>query len=111
MPNAYKVLGQIVPQANTANTLYTVPAGRSAIVSSINVCNPSISNNIDVRLAIVPSGETLAQRHYVAFGLPVPLCDSINLSLGLTLAANDSIIVYANNATNMSFAAFGLEVF
>ena len=111
MANEYKVLGQIVPQANTANTLYTVPSGRSAIVSSINVCNPSPGANVDVRVAIVPSGQTLGGRHYITYGLPIPASDSINMALGITLASNDSIIVYANNVTDMAFAAFGLEVY
>lgn len=111
MANEYKILGQIVPQANTANTLYTVPAGRSAVISSLNVCNPSPSANIDIRIAIVPSGNTLSSRHYVAYGMPVPYCDSINMALGITLSSNDSVIVYANNSTDMAFAAFGLEVY
>lgn len=110
MANIYKVLGQTAPSANTATTLYTVPSAKSAVVSSINVCNPSISANVDVRVAVVPSGETLASKHYVTYGLPVPFSDSINLALGITLAANDSIIVYANNATNIAFNAFGLEI-
>lgn len=110
MPNIYKVLGQVAPAANTANTMYTVPAGRSAVVSSINICNPSTSSNVDVRVAVVPSGQTLNVQHYVAYGLGIPFCDSINLAIGLTMAANDSIVVYANNNANIAFSAFGLEI-
>lgn len=110
MANIYKVLGQTAPSANTATTLYTVPSAKSAVVSSINVCNPSSNTNVDVRVAVVPSGDTLASKHYVTYGLGVPFCDSINLALGITLAANDSIVVYANNATNIAFAAFGMEI-
>lgn len=108
--NTYKILGQICPQANTANTLYTVPNGKTAVVSTINVCNPSTSANVDIRIALVPSGSSLANQHYVTYGLPVPYSDSISLSLGIGLAANDSIIVYANNATNIAFGAYGIEI-
>ena len=111
MANAYKILGQVAPVANTLTTLYTVPAGRSAVVSTINICNQSTANNQDIRVAVVPSGATANAYHYVAYGLPVPYSDSINLALGITLATGDFIQVYANNTTSISFAAFGLEVY
>ena len=111
MANAYKILGQLAPVANTLSTLYTVPASRSAVISSINICNQSTTSAQDVRIAIVPSGATVNSYHYVAYGLPIPYSDSINLALGLTMAANDSIQVYANNTTSVSFAAFGLEIY
>ena len=111
MTNAYKILGQIIPAANTLTTLYTVPAARSAVVSSINICNQSTANNQDIRVAVIPSGATANAYHYVAYGLPIPYSDSISLALGVTLASNDYIQVYANNTTSISFAAFGLEVY
>ena len=111
MTNAYKILGQLIPAANTLSVLYTVPSGRSAVVSSINICNQSIGATQDIRVAVVPGGVSVNSYHYVAYGLPIPYSDSINLALGVTLAGNDAIQVYANNTTSISFAAFGLEVY
>ena len=39
MATNYKVLGQSIPSATTATTLYTVPAATQAVVSTITVCN------------------------------------------------------------------------
>ena len=43
MATTYKVLGQSNPAATTATTLYTVGAGKSAVVSTITVCNQAAS--------------------------------------------------------------------
>jgi hypothetical protein len=37
MAYSYKVLGQAIPLANANVDLYTVPAGTSAIISTVNV--------------------------------------------------------------------------
>jgi len=44
MPINYKVLGQSNPAATTATTLYTVPAGTQAVVSTIAVCNQAAAS-------------------------------------------------------------------
>ena len=109
MATTYKVLGQVAPAANTANTVYTVPAATSTVVSTIMVCNPDSSTR-SFNIAVVPSGQTLAQKNYIAYATPIALTDSISLTMGITLAANDSISVYANNTANMSFSVFGSEI-
>ena len=109
MATTYKVLGQVAPSANTANTVYTVPAATQTVVSTINICNPDISMR-SFKIAIVPSGQSLAQKHYIAYETPIYNNDSIALTLGITLAANDSISVLANSTSNMSFGVFGTEI-
>lgn len=109
MPTAYKILGQVAPTLNAANTVYTVPAATQTIVSTINVCNPDSSNRT-FRIAIVKSGESLAQKHYLSYETPVPATDSIALTMGITLGANDSISVFANSTSNISFCVFGSEI-
>ena len=104
----YKVLGQSNPAATTATTLYTVPAGTNVIVSTINVCNQSISTD-SFRVAIRPAGATLAAQHYIAYNTAIPAYDSISITIGVTLAATDVITVYAGTST-LSFSAFGTEV-
>ncbi len=108
MASTYKVLGQSSPAANTATTLYTVPGGVSTVVSTINVCNQS-SSSISYRVAVRPAGETLAQKHYIAYDVGLAGNDSVALTLGVTLAATDVITVQSSVATT-SFSAFGSEV-
>jgi glucose-6-phosphate dehydrogenase assembly protein OpcA len=100
MATIYKVLGTSNPAATTATTLYTVPAGTSTVVSTINICNQAASAS-SFRLAIRPAGATLAANHYLAFDTLVPSNGSIALTLGIT--------VYASTST-MSFLAFGSEI-
>lgn len=106
----YKILGQVAPTANQSNTVYTVPAGRQAITSTINICNQDLTVR-SCSIAIVKSGETLSAKHYIAFNLPVPFSDSVGIAIGATLNSNDSIVVSANNSSNLSFCIFGSEIY
>jgi len=108
MATTYKVLGQSNPAATTATTLYTVPASTSTIVSTITICNQSISNDT-YRIAIRPAGATLDPKHYIAYNGVVPAYDSVSLTIGITLATTDVVTIYANTA-NLSFNLFGSEI-
>jgi glucose-6-phosphate dehydrogenase assembly protein OpcA len=108
MATVYKVLGQSAPGATTDTSLYTVPASKAAVVSTIVVCNRSTTNRT-YRIAIRPNGATLANQHYLAFDVTVGSSDSTTLTLGITLAATDVITVYTST-TNLSFSVFGSEI-
>jgi glucose-6-phosphate dehydrogenase assembly protein OpcA len=104
---AKKVLGQSNPSATTATTLYTVPASKEAVVSSISVCNLA-SSSATYRIAIRPAGATLANQHYLAYDVTVGAADTTIITVGITLATTDVITVYASTA-NLAFSAFGDE--
>jgi hypothetical protein len=108
MPTVYKVLAQSAPSATTATDIYTVGAGKSAVISTIVVANRTTSA-ATYRIAIRPSGATLANQHYIAYDITVGLSDSTTLTLGITLAATDVVTVYASTA-NLSFNLFGSEI-
>lgn len=108
MALTYKVLAQNAPSATTATDIYTVGAGKSAVISTIVIANRAASV-ATYRIAIRPAGATLANQHYIAYDVTVGLSDSTTLTLGLTLAATDVITVYASNA-NLSFSVFGSEI-
>jgi hypothetical protein len=61
------------------------------------------------RIAIRPTGTTLANQHYLAYDVAVGASDSTTLTLGITLAATDVITVYGSTA-NLSFSVFGSEI-
>jgi glucose-6-phosphate dehydrogenase assembly protein OpcA len=104
---AKKVLGQINPAATTATTLYTVPSAKSAVISSLTICNQA-STSATFRVAVRPAGATLAAVHYVAYDVTVGAADTTALTLGITLATTDVVTVYASTAT-VSFHAYGDE--
>jgi hypothetical protein len=104
---AKKVLGQVNPSATTATTLYTVPSAKSAVISTLTICNQAQSA-ASFRVAVRPAGATLAALHYVAYDVTVGALDTTALTLGITLATTDVVTVYASTAT-LSFHAYGDE--
>ena len=109
MPTTYKVLGQSAPNANTNTTVYTVPSATQAVISTINICNQDTLNR-SFNIAIVPSGNTLAKQHYIAYRTPIANLDSIALTMGVTMSDSDTIVVYSDNTANISFSVFGSEI-
>lgn len=104
---AKKVLGQVNPSATTATTLYTVPSAKSAVISTLTICNQA-ATSATFRVAVRPAGATLAAVHYVAYDVTVGASDTTALTLGITLATTDVVTVYASSAT-LSFHAYGDE--
>lgn len=108
MATNYKVLGQVSPTAATATTLYTVPALTQAVVSSIVVANISTST-LSYRIAVRPDGETLANKHYLAYDTAIAPNSSTVFNIALCLDAGDVITVYESGA-DLSFSAYGSEI-
>ena len=108
MATTYKVLGQVNPTAATATTLYTVPAGTQTVVSTISVCNMT-GGELGFRIAIRPAGESLANKHYIAYDAKVAGNDTTFITVGATLGAGDVITVY-ESAADITFNAFGSEI-
>ena len=110
MPQVYKILGQSNPLVNTNTTLYTVPASNSAVISSITVCNANVTANHNFSIAVVKSGESLAQKHYISSNNVVGFLDTVIITSGLTLGNGDSLTVFTTGALT-SFSAFGSEIY
>ena len=107
MAQTYKVLGQSNPAATTPTDLYTVPGGKTAVVSSLVVANRSaVSRTFRISVRVAGAGADNAQ--YLAYDMAVPAYDTVFLQLGITLAATDVITVYAS-AQELAFNAFGVE--
>ena len=108
MAQVYKILAQSGPVATTNTDLYTVPAGTQTVVSTLTAVNRSSSVTTSYRLAVVPSGETLEDKHYIAYDAPLSPLDSATISVGITLGAGDKIICYVS-AENITFNVFGVQ--
>jgi hypothetical protein len=108
MATAYKVLGQSSPAATTNTNIYTVPSNTNAVVSTIIIANRSTISAI-YRIAVRPSGATIANQHYIAYDITIGPSDSTTITLGITLSQTDVITVYSSN-TNLSFNVFGSEI-
>lgn len=104
---AKKVLGQSNPAATTLTSLYTVPASKEAVISSISVANLT-ATAATFRLAVRPAAAGIANQHYIGYDITVGASDSTIITVGLTLATTDVLSVYASTA-NIAFQAFGDE--
>jgi hypothetical protein len=108
MTIAYRVLGQANPTANTATTVYTVPAATSTIISTITVCNQN-SAATAFSIAVQPAGGSVTPKSYINYNTPIPGNDTITLTIGMTLGNTD--ILSANVfSSNVSINVFGSEI-
>lgn len=107
MATTYKVLGQSAPAATTNTDIYTVPAGNSAVVSTLAICNRGTSATY--RVAVRPAGAAITNSHFIVYDNAINQYDSVFLTLGITMGATDVLTVYTSSA-NVSFSAFGSEI-
>jgi hypothetical protein len=105
---AYKVLGQAAPAATTDTNVYTVPSATEAVISTIVIANRAATAG-SFRLAVRPNGASIANQHYIAYGVPIAANDSTTLTLGITMDAADVLTFYASSA-DMSINVFGTEI-
>lgn len=103
----FKILGQAAPDATTETTVYQVAEWQSAVLSTISVCNRG-AIAATYRLALVPGGETLADKHYVAYDAVLPAYSSDYHRGGFTLASSGTVQVYCSTA-DFSISVFGDE--
>jgi hypothetical protein len=78
------------------------------VVSTLVVANRA-ATAATYRIAIRPTGATVANEHYIAYDVALGASDSTTLTLGITLAATDVVTIYASTA-NTSFNLFGSEI-
>ena len=104
---SYKVLGQSAPSAATLTTLYTVPASKETVVSTLTVCNRSAVAT-EFRIAVRPAGASIADAHYEYYDIAIPGNETFKSTAGLTLETTDVVSVYATLAT-LSFNLSGNE--
>ncbi|MBT9156959.1 MAG: hypothetical protein DDT37_01956 [Firmicutes bacterium] len=108
MSETLRVLGQAAPAATTDVNVYTVPAARATVVSSLVVCNRGTAAGT-FRVAVRPAGAVIASLHYLYFGTSLAASSTLTATLGLTMAATDVVTVHASSA-DFSFSLFGAEV-
>lgn len=102
-------MGQIAPTANTATTLYTVPAGNATVCSSMTVCNGGGANaNVSVQVCVANAATSASQ--YIVNNNSLVVNDTLFLTLGVTLAATDTVRV-TSSVANVAFQLFGSEIY
>lgn len=108
MAFGYKILGRKSGNGST-QVAYTVPTGKSAIVSSL-VLN-SNEDGLQYDIFVVPSGETKGNEHRLVSSSSINLGVTHSHQFGITLAAGDSIHFYGTSGEGLlNLFVFGTEV-
>lgn len=106
---AFKRLGASAPANTTWTNLYTVPADKYAIVSTILCVNIDAANDATVRVVHKDNG--IANEDYLLYDEPVSVikgCNWVAIQLGICMAVGDDLQVYRNGGT-VAFQAWGEE--
>jgi hypothetical protein len=113
MAIAYKVLGQKVPTSGNEEVVYTVPAGKSATISSIVIANVNGNTVVttSATLYVRPSGQAAADRYALVKNSTVlTYGELIAVTNGMTLSAGDIISVQALFTNSICVHVFGGEI-
>jgi hypothetical protein len=106
MADIVKVLAQDRPAITNLTDLYTVPGGRTAVISSVTVCNFGANSNW--RLSISIGGAADDPKQYLYYDMPHSANDTFIATIGITLSAGDVVRVYSGSG-DISFNLFGVE--
>jgi hypothetical protein len=89
-------------------TVYTVPSGKQATVTSIFITNhDTVARTYD--LAIVPSGEELSIKHHIRWDMQVDTQSFDLITTKYTMSAGDKLIIFPSTVDKFSITAFGVE--
>ena len=106
MATTYKSPAQLEPAAQILSTLYTVPSATQAVISNIHACNLG-GTSASIRVAVRPDGASIADQHYLFFGLMITANDTVEFGHGITMDASDVLSVWSSSGSvsfNLSYA-------
>jgi hypothetical protein len=104
MATTYKILGRAVGAPAAPNTVYTVPTGKYAVISTFTLTNDSASSN---SFSVYITGGTLGAVTLI-YGITIPGGSRMSFSWGLALSAGEALKV--NGGNTCTLVAFGSEV-
>jgi hypothetical protein len=108
MARTLRILGQIAAASASEEDLYTVPTATETMVSTLVVCNRT-TGSLDFRVSLtVNDVPVTTDKDYIFYNAPLAANSTITVTIGMTLATNDTMRVYAS-ATGLSFNLFGSE--
>ena len=97
-------LGQSAPSATTNTTVYTVPAGKTA-VTTVAFCNRG-NSQVTVRLAVCATS-TPSNAEYIEYDATIEANGTLERS-GIVASASKLFVVYVSAAT-VSVNIYGYE--
>lgn len=93
---------------STYSILYSVPAGKSAVISTISIANTAATDT-NYRIAIVDTDVTPTATDWLVYDSVVSANDSTFLSIGITLTATQKLKI-SSSANTTTFMCFISEI-
>jgi hypothetical protein len=109
----YLVLGQVSPTGTAETTLYTVPSGKSAVISTLflsNVTHLSAEASIFVTVRVRPAGASAVTKHIIVPGSLILARRALTITAGITLATTDVVTVQSSVANGLAATLCGTEM-
>lgn len=103
------ILAQADITVSNPVAVYSVPASKSCVVTTILICNRG-SSNTTFKLAFSKSGIGVSNAQYAYFNTPLTANDTVVLEFtALQLGSNDKIY-FENSSKSVTVQIFGIEV-
>lgn len=93
---------------STYSILYSVPSGKSAVISTISIANTAVAD-ATYRIAIVDTDTTPVATDWLVYDSTVAGNDSTFLSVGIALTATQKIKI-SSSANTTTFMCFISEI-
>jgi hypothetical protein len=109
MATTYKILGQSAPTDTNNADLYTVGAGKQAVISTLSITNDTASP-ANARIFIRKAGAAAGLTNALVYDTSFAANSTTGITFGITLEATDIITVRTSIANALTFMAFGSEI-
>ena len=110
MAKVYKIVGQAAPAANTDTILYTVESNKQFVAANLSAVNrASTGAPVAIRVALVPSGQTLGDQHYIEYDTLLDVREGRRISINIGMDQGTRVYVRCSAAT-VSFTLGGAVI-
>jgi len=112
MAESYKRLGSIAPVDDSETLLYTAPSGTQSLISNITVTNRSSSSaSFDVNIHQSGSAPFTSSDINSLYKISaIDPNETLILEPGISLSAQNSVVVKDNSSGNLTFSTYGVEL-
>lgn len=107
MAESIKILGQASADDINDVLVYAVPALKSAVLSTIAICNTTDADTT-FTLYVVKAGDSTGDDNAIYYEAPLQDSDTFTATLGITLGPGDGI--YVSSDDGVIVHVFGTEI-
>jgi len=110
MAETYKKLGQALISTTNATTMYTAPANTSTIVKHMRFTSVDASNTCHIKLYHLDSGGTAGTGNQILAETTIGANGWAEFEGTIIMEAADFLQITAQNANDINFVVYGMEL-